>query len=182
MNFVEPIRDIGKVNDICNYLKKTSTRNYIMFLFGIYVGLRISDILDLRVKDVKNKKTLTLKEKKTKKYKNIEIHPKLRTELKSYCSGKGSNDFLFQSREGRNEPLGRVRAYQILKEAGEIYGLCNLGTHTMRKTFGYHFYKKTNDVVTLQKIFNHSHPSITLKYIGIEQDAINQAIRNISYD
>ncbi|MBP5615545.1 MAG: tyrosine-type recombinase/integrase, partial [Alphaproteobacteria bacterium] len=51
----------------------------------------------------------------------------------------------------------------------------NFGTHTLRKTFGYHFYRQFNDIVMLQKILNHSHPAITLRYIGIEQDEINNS-------
>ena len=37
------------------------------------------------------------------------------------------------------------------------------------------FYKKTKDIAMLQKLFNHSSPSITLAYIGIEQDEIDEA-------
>ena len=45
-----------------------------------------------------------------------------------------------------------------------------IGTHTLRKTFGYHHYQQFKDVAVLQEIFNHSAPSITLKYIGINDD------------
>ena len=54
----------------------------------------------------------------------------------------------------------------------------NIGAHTLRKTFGYHHYKKYNDIVLLQKIFNHSSPSVTLRYIGIEQDTIDESYMN----
>lgn len=36
-----------------------------------------------------------------------------------------------------------------------------MGTHTLRKTFGYWHYKQYKDVAILQDIFNHSAPSIT---------------------
>ena len=52
-----------------------------------------------------------------------------------------------------------------------------IGTHTLRKTFGYHCYQKYDDVVLLQKIFNHSSPQITLRYIGIEQEDIDAVYR-----
>lgn len=45
----------------------------------------------------------------------------------------------------------------------------------MRKSFGYHHYKKFKDVAMLQKIFNHSSPQITLRYIGIEKDEIDES-------
>ena len=49
------------------------------------------------------------------------------------------------------------------------------GTHTMRKTFGYHHYKKFKDIAMLQKIFNHCSPEVTLRYIGIEQEQIEES-------
>ena len=45
----------------------------------------------------------------------------------------------------------------------------------MRKTFGYHHYKQFNDVALLQKILNHSSPSITLRYISIYQEEIDSS-------
>lgn len=53
-----------------------------------------------------------------------------------------------------------------------------VGTHTMRKTFGYHHYKQNRDVAMLQKIYNHSSPKITLEYIGIIQDEIEESYTN----
>ena len=48
-----------------------------------------------------------------------------------------------------------------------------IGMHTLRKTFGYWAYKQGIDIILLMKIFNHSSPSITLRYIGITQEDIN---------
>lgn len=48
----------------------------------------------------------------------------------------------------------------------------------MRKTFGYHHYKKNRDVSSLQILFNHSAPSITLKYIGITGDEIDETMED----
>jgi len=55
----------------------------------------------------------------------------------------------------------------------------NVGTHTLRKTFGYHFYKQTKDVAMLQNILNHSVQNITLRYIGITQDMIELELKQI---
>ncbi len=83
MNYVEPIREPEKVEDISNYLRKYSERNYIMFQIGIYNGLRISDILRLRVRDVKNKDMICIREQKTGKQKIFPIAPHLKKKLKS---------------------------------------------------------------------------------------------------
>lgn len=178
MNYVEPIRDIEIVKSIADYLYKDNDRNYIMFLMGIYSGLRISDILERRIREVKNKDYISIREKKTHNQRIIQINPMLKRALKAYCQEKALDEYLIRSREGNNKPITRDMAYKILRGACERYGLSNIGTHTMRKTFGYHYYKQTGDVVTLQKIFGHSSPAITLKYIGIQQEDINKAIKN----
>ena len=180
MNTVQPIRDIDMVWDISDYLGKTSERNRIMFLFGIYVGIRVSDILELRVRDVRDKKSVSIREKKTGKEKIFPINDELRPELNKYIKEKEDYEWLFPSRQGIGH-LSRCQAYNILNEAGQRFGLDRIGTHTMRKTFGYHFYQQTHDIATLQKIFNHASPQITLRYIGISQDMQDAAIRRLSY-
>lgn len=181
MNFVEPIRDLDILEDICHYLESTSERNLVLFQMGLYTGLRISDILKLRVRDVKDKKSLTLREKKTGKNKVISINPILKRTLNGYCIDKEDTEYLIKSRNGKNEPISRVQAYKIIKEVGESFGIENLGTHSLRKTFGYHYYKKTKDIGLLQKIFNHSSPAVTLRYIGIEQDYMDKAYSKFRY-
>lgn len=179
MNYVEPIRDLEKIKSICAYLKKTNKRNYILFIMGIYSGLRISDMLSLRIRDVKNKEYINIREKKTKKQKIFTINPYVKKELKSFCDGKDLNEFLFKSRKGINKPITREMAYQILRETAEIFSIDNIGCHTLRKTFGYLHYNQWKDVLALQKIFNHADPKITLRYIGIEQETINNSIKGL---
>lgn len=69
MNYVEPIRDNNKLEDILKYLKKNNFRNYILFCLGLYTGLRISDILKLQVKHVKDKDNIRIREKKQRRVK-----------------------------------------------------------------------------------------------------------------
>lgn len=178
MNIVEPIRDIDLVKDIGNYLLAKSERNYIMYLIGIYSGLRITDILNLKAKDVKSRSSISLREMKTGKQKIFQINPYLRKELERYIDENNieMDEYLIKRQGKQNKPISREMAYMIMKDAATYFGLFNIGTHTMRKTFGYHFYRQTQDIVTLQMIFNHSDPSVTLRYIGIEQSQINHKI------
>lgn len=178
MNFVEPIRDKDLVRSIAAYLRAQNERDYIMFMTGIYAGLRISDILKLRVSDVKNRDTINIREKKTKKQKIFRINPILKKELKDYCADKDPDEMLISREDNAYKPITRQWAYKILRDVTDIFKLENIGTHTMRKTFGYHFYLQTKDVATLQKIFNHSTPMHTLRYIGIEQDSIDKLVEN----
>jgi integrase len=176
LNFVEPIRDKDTVTEIKEHLKETNQRNYILFLLGINTGLRISDILKLRVRDVAGWH-ITIREQKTGKHKKIRITKQLKKELREYCKDKSNSEYLIRSRQGKNKPITRGMAYVILNQIAEEFDLECIGTHSMRKTFGYFFYKKYHDVATLQKIFNHSDPGITLGYIGINQDDLDSKMK-----
>ena len=180
MNFVEPIRDAGKVKDIGEYLAQLSPKWYVMYSVGIYSGLRISDILQLKVRDVKGKQNIKLREKKTGKEKLFPIAPPLARILADYCADKRDWEYLIPSTR-KAAPVSREYAYRVLHAAGLRFGLDNLGTHTLRKTFGYHFYMQTKDIVLLQNILNHTDQRETLRYIGIEQATINEAMRKFRY-
>ena len=54
MQLVEPIRDLNDIERIKNYLIRWRFRDFLMFIMGINIGLRISDLLSLKVKDVMN--------------------------------------------------------------------------------------------------------------------------------
>ncbi len=77
MNTVQPIRDKRNIQDMKRYLKGKDEKYYIMFIIGINVGLRISDILTLKVSDVYEKEHDTIKEEKTKKNKRFLINKQM---------------------------------------------------------------------------------------------------------
>ena len=181
MNFVEPIRDSRMVKDIGAYLQQRGEKYYIMYMVGIYSGLRVSDILKLKIRDVRGKTEIRIREKKTGKERSFPINRELSAALSSYCEGKQGYEYLVPSSKATAKAISREYAYRVIHEAGMAFGLENLGTHTMRKTFGYHFYLQTKDIVLLMRIFNHSHQSETLRYIGIEQTTIDAAMRKFGY-
>ncbi len=181
MNAVEPIKDPERIKDMEDYLKEQSERNSLLFLFGIYSGFRISDILDKRVRDVRGKVDFNVQEQKTGKMRRIPVHPKLKKAIDRYIADKKDYEFLFKSRKGRNAPISRQQAYRVLSDAGSRFGLQLVGTHTMRKTFGYHLYQQTGDINLVQSVLGHSSPEITKTYIGITQERMYDAIRELRY-
>lgn len=180
MNTVQPIRDMNTVMDIARYLKQNNERDYVMFTTGIYSGLRVSDILKLRVKDVRGKDYIAMREKKTKKEKRFIINKNLKKILEAWTRGKDDLQYLLEN-PATHRPISRQRAWEVMRDAGEEFGVYNLGTHTMRKTFGYHMYQANHDAVMLMKLFNHSDIHVTLRYIGVEQDETDQAISKLNF-
>ena len=182
MNFVEPIRDKAKLHMIEDWLYRFGEKYFVMFEIGIYSGLRVSDILPLRKEDVWHKTHIKIREKKTGKYKMFVINPELNSVLDPYVKGLRPGDLLIPSNPKfpKEKPVSTSMAYKVLRRAGEECHLPGLGTHSMRKTFGYHYYRRYKDVAELMRLFNHSSPSITLRYIGIEQDGLDKHMKGFS--
>jgi integrase len=178
MELVQPIRDKEKIEQMKNELLRTGYRDYMLFVVGVNTGLRISDILALRVGAVRNKTHINIKEQKTGKDKRVMINTYLKNDIDKYIQGMNDEEYLFKSRMGQNRHITRVQAYRVLNAAAEKIGLEDIGTHTLRKTFGYWHYKQYKDVAILQDIFNHSAPSITLRYIGINDDIKDKTIEH----
>jgi integrase len=176
---VQPIRDKRLLEDIKWSLQRhCSQRDYILFLIGINTGLRVGDLLRLKVKDVKRKKRVVIQEGKTKKPRTINL-ANIYQEVQEYIQTvEKDSEWLFPSRKG-DKAISPTQAYRQLNIAGEMADIDEgIGTHTMRKTFGYWFYKQSKDVAKLQTILNHSHPEITLRYIGITEEEIEEELDN----
>lgn len=174
-NKVEPIRDLEKIAKMREYLSKQSPRNCFLFSLGINSGLKITDILPLKVEDVKYASHFTIHEK-TGNVRRVKIAPTLKEEIEAYTTGIDDGDYLFSSREG-NKPITRVTAWNILKKAASEAGIEELiGTTTLRKTFGYHYYQHTKDLSTLQQIFGHSSVSVTLNFIGVNENISDKTL------
>ncbi|WP_141542333.1 site-specific integrase, partial [Bacillus toyonensis] len=163
MNFVQPIRDPEQIQQIKEYLKEKNARNYILFVMGINTGLRISDILKLKVGDLKGSH-ISMREMKTGKQKRIQITAVLKRELRWFNENREDAEYLLKSRQGKNRPIGRSMAYKILSGAAAEFGLDEIGTHTLRKTYGYHMYMQTKNIALLMEIFNHSSEKVTLTW------------------
>lgn len=175
MKTVHAIRNKDLIDKIKTYLKSKNTRNYILFLLGINTGLRISDLLNLKVSDIKN--IIYVREKKTGKENFILLNKSVKKELQKYIITKKYDDYLFSARY-TNKKLSRIRAYKILKEIGEVFNINHFGCHSLRKTFGYNFYKKYKDIAALMDILNHSQEIVTMRYIGITQEIKDDYMKN----
>lgn len=178
MNFVDPIKSKDDIRRVETWLAQRNKRNRLIFAMGVNLGLRISDILNLNVSDVYNKTSVEIREKKTNKYKRFLLNNKLQNLITEFLKDvPKSNAPLFIGKKGHR--LNRSQVYRFLNEACDAVGLTeNIGCHSLRKSFGYHHFKKYKDIVLLQKIFNHSTPAVSLLYIGIDQETIDKSYRD----
>ncbi|GAK03267.1 site-specific recombinase, phage integrase family [Geomicrobium sp. JCM 19037] len=181
MNEVQAIKSVRHINRI---KKALHGRNKLLFIVGINSGLRVSDILPLRVKDLRDKDYVDIIEKKTGKRKRFALNAAIKKASNELIEPSAdSEDFVFKSRKG-NGAIGRVQAYIVLNAAVERAGLADklgkIGTHSMRKTFGYFAHKNGTDITLLMRIFNHRDQRETMRYLGIEQDDIDAVYAKVN--
>ncbi|PWW29599.1 phage integrase family protein [Cytobacillus oceanisediminis] len=171
MKTVEAIKDIHKLEVMKKYLEHRSSRDYCLFLFGINTGVRIHDLLNLLVKDVFDENDHVLPFLNSAQYNNppVYLNPNVRQSILNWIEEGSllSDDYLFKSRKA-NAPITRQQAYRILNEAAKVAEIEGpVGTHTLRKTFALHAYRKGIAISLIQKRLQQSSPAETLAYLGI---------------
>ncbi len=173
---VQPLRSQTEIDDFLFWLRRTNypERDTFLFIFGINNGLRMSDIVKLKVRDIKYEKRPIIIERKTGKRKVLYLD-NLQDVIAEYIEGKEDDEWLFPSRQQG----GHIKVNTVYKQYQKIadnLGRRDIGTHSLRKTFGYHYYRKTRDIATLMEIFNHSSEKVTKRYIGITTDEIGNTL------
>lgn len=172
---VQPLRSQQEINDFlfCLRRNKNAERDVFLFLIGINSGLRMSDIVKLKKQDILSAKNPRIVEQKTGKTRILYLSS-LQDLIQAYTTDLAADAYLFPSTKGGHLEVNTV--YQMFQKVAALLGRDDIGTHTLRKTFGYHYYKKTKDVATLMEIFGHSSESITKRYIGIKEDEISETL------
>ena len=190
MKTVQPIRDLDTLNR-CYEIAREHDRTHrtgevsweLLLLVGFNTSLRVSDFRRFRVEDLRGRDYAQMQAKKTGKAARILINPAARRGINRLLAGRKGDEYIFQSREKdpvthKPRPFSRQRCYQIIHTIAKQAGVEErIGCHSLRKTFGYHYYKMTGDVVSLQRILGHSFQRETLVYIGVIQEDIDESLR-----
>lgn len=188
MNRVEPIKDADKLRwiqeDLASRTDPHGERMFLMFALGIHTGLRISDLVRLRVENVGGDSICTI-EKKTRKETRLPLNATIRAIIQDRTRGLDGKALLFPSKcgdgDGNQKPITTRTAYNDMDAIRKRYGLTGkIGCHTMRKTFGYWHYKKNHDLELLRQWFNHATQSVTLRYIGMDDEEKRKSVEGFN--
>ncbi len=181
---VEPIRDLDSICEIKNMLcDEGRMRDYCLFTLGINTAFRASDLLSLRVGQVAKLDAgdlLEIKEKKTGAYRAVTLNAAgylaLCLWLREHPMRGDPDAPLFLSRRCRRA-LCVSSVNRLVKKWCRDIGLYgHFGSHTLRKTWGYH-QRKINDapVPLLMRAFGHRSEAQTMAYLHIQ----NRELRDL---
>lgn len=193
----ESIKSLEAIKAILEHFKsKQQYRNLALFIIGVSTAYRCGDLLKLKWCDFIDeqglwKKELDIIEEKTGKRRKMEITNAMKSAVGIYMYHTPEielNAYIFPGRDNRigmGAPIKVSSFHKILKETGRKLNLpYNIGTHTMRKTYGYWYLQvHKNDITaiaTLQEMFGHSSEKITLRYCGIAKEELRENNRHVS--
>lgn len=151
----------------------------LLIATGSYIGLRISDLLQLRWNQVLHQEYFTITEKKTKKTRRVTINPELQTILQRLFVQLDAKeqDLMFVNRFG-DKPFSVQYVNAKLKDVFTTYKVRGqYSSHFMRKTLGRRVWEvnKYSDqaLLLLSQLFNHTSVSTTKIYLGIREQEIS---------
>lgn len=181
MNVVDAVKDQKTFLAIADYLRSRNTSPIYsdIWVFGVNVALRISDLLDISMEDAiaatKEGAMLTVVEGKTGKRRNITLNGTAKSIVHRRACDHPGHKYLFEveSNRAKGKPISRFAVAKAFDTAGKRFKV-KLGTHSMRKTLGWMMYSQGVAIERICKVLNHSHPAVTMHYIGLT-DADTQA-------
>ena len=166
---VQPITKLKDIKAIKKLLHD-KPRDLCLFTLGINTNLRASDLLSIKVGQVRDVDELVLKERKTGKHRRITLNKAVSSSIQGLLAGSDleDDDYMFQSQ--RADCLTVPSVNRLVKRwTGAINLKGNYGSHTLRKTFGYHQHKTfKTPLPDLMVAFNHSSQRQTLDYLCIQ--------------
>lgn len=173
-------------------------RNRGLFMIGVSIGGRVSELLALTVGDVwqngqpvsdlQFEKTI-VKGKETAR--TVPVNSDGRSAIQRLIAWHrehfkevlfGDVDpkrLLFPSQKGH--ALKRQAVHKILENAFIAAGLNGkLATHTLRKTFAQRLYQQCNDIYMVKELLGHKNVATTQAYIGVNYVTAQEAVEAMS--
>ena len=192
---IKKLSNIARLKNLWlnNPRSKIGRRNWMIFKLGIVTGLRASDLTRLTWRQVYDdsgnprKYIIDEKDKKTGKINHYLYIAQAHDDLVLYRDWlrhnfQNSSYYMFPSSKNPKKHIVVHTLYYMMRNAGDKLGLEHLGTHSIRKTFGYIAYTQTHNIVYVMRRLNQSNPKVTLRYIGIDRESMEQISSKIHFD
>ncbi len=181
MNLVEAVKDKSVINEIERLFKKhfknTAYANF--WKLNVNLALRVSDLLLVKFNDIElNRDRLVLKETKTSKRREIKLNGSAISVINERRLKYPGDIYLFQSQGRRTQnlkprPMSRSSINKAFREIADIVNL-TINSHSCRKTRGYMLRMSGVPIEKITKMLNHSSTAVTMRYIGLDQEEVNE--------
>lgn len=177
---VQPIIDLEAIHAI-KALLSDKPRNLCLFTLGINTAYRACELLSLSVGQVEHLRAgdrLDIKQSKNSRYRATTLNETVIESLGYWLAlhpDPRPDAPLFPSQKG-GKAITTFQLIALVKQWCQEVGLHgNYGSHTLRKTWGYHQRKTYHQpLALLTRAFGHSSQWQTLEYLCIQPEEIDE--------
>jgi site-specific recombinase XerD len=132
--------------------------------------------------------SFTIREAKRGKRNEVALNDSIGEALKEYLAAypaitENPNHYLFFNTKTNAfaEPIGRKQAWKFITTICQEVGLRgNFGTHSLRKTWGYHARMSGVDLTLIMEKLNHNSLAYTKRYLGVTDDELADVVRRVN--
>lgn len=160
----QPIKTTHEIHMMKTYLLNERSRDYLLFVLGINIPMKLQELLELKCCD------LVFKDGCYQFIVNdytIYLNKEDSSILKRFVATKSPDDYIFESMKTKS-PLTRQQFHRILSAASTAIGCKHsIGPQALKKTFAYHAYHQGIHIFDLMHILGHNTKSETYRFIDV---------------
>ncbi len=179
----------AEIQHMLNYIatRQFPLRNRVMFLTGLWSGMRVGEIASLSLGDVRNADgtikaeiRLTAEQTKGRQPRTVFLPQKLRDELAQYLAPRGQQPdshplFVTAGRKRFSANVLAQHFHYLFKRAG----IAGASSHSMRRSFITNLANKGISVRVLASLAGHRSIAVTQKYIDVNDDMKRNAVEMV---
>jgi len=154
----------------------TGKRDYLILSILVYLGLRISDVINLKLSNINwNLNTINIIQQKTQNTLILPLIDEIKYPLLDYLKNARKNideDYVFIT---NNAPIGKYKSKSFwhivtkyMDKANIDYTNKHHGTHSLRHSLASNLLNKNIPITTISSILGHSTVKTTQKYLTID--------------
>ena len=179
----------AEIQQLLAYIAQRSfaMRNRLMFLTGLWSGVRVGEIASLSVGDVRNADgsvkaeiRLTAQQTKGRQPRTVYLPQKLRDALQEYVDLRSTCPayhplFITAGRKAFTANVMSQHFFWLFKRAG----IAGASSHSMRRTFLTSLASKGISIRVLASLAGHRSVQVTMKYLDASDDMKRNAVEMI---
>lgn len=174
--------EIEQLLDCVDINTSIGKRDYLILSLLIYLGLRISDVIDLKLSNINwNLNTISIVQQKTQITLTLPLIDQVKYPLLDYLKNVRKNiddDYIFITNYA---PIGRYnsKSFQTIvtkymDKANINYSNKHHGTHSLRHSLASNLLRKNVPITTISSVLGHSTIKTTQKYLTIDVNNLKE--------
>lgn len=163
-------------------------RDYAIIATFLFTGIRREELSNIKLSDIdEGSKTILIHgkgDKERRVYVNDSLYPIIQEYIKEHRSAlkcAAECEYLFLSIRGKKLSLNTIDG--IVNKVMESVGIKEKGisAHILRKRFATTAFDNTRDIATVSKLLGHSSPTVTMRYVTIDENILRNVTSTVYF-